>query len=200
MDPDDAAIHRAIGPDRGDPPPNRGDPPFGGAPGGGGPPFGGNPGGGGGRGGPPHGHPLPGEGQAPPASNGKLIGNPPAVFSGERDKAEHFLTQWRLFAGINLNNEAIRDYYQRSMLFLTYIQGKAVSEWVRSMSDWLTTQVVDMGVQTRDRWLWDSCLLSFNRQFADTLQKEKVRMTLHQGIRMQGQDLDGYIAHFEELV
>ena len=100
------------------------------------------------------------------------------MFSGERDKAEHFLTQWRLFAGINLNNEAIRDYYQRSMLFLTYIQGKAVSEWVRSMSDWLTTQIVDMGVQTRDRWLWDSCLLSFNRQFADTLQKEKARMTL----------------------
>ena len=25
-------------------------------------------------------------------------------------------------------------------------------------------------------------------------------MTLRQGIRMQGQDLDGYIAHFEELV
>ena len=25
-------------------------------------------------------------------------------------------------------------------------------------------------------------------------------MTLCQGIRMQGQDLDGYIAHFEELV
>ena len=86
------------------------------------------------------------------------------------------------------------------MLFLTYIQGKAVSEWVRSMSDWLTTQVVDMGVQTWDRWLWDSCLLSFNRQFADTLQKEKARMTLCQGIRMQGQDLNGYIAHFEELV
>ena len=68
------------------------------------------------------------------------------------------------------------------------------------MSSWLTTQVVDMGVQTRDRWLWDSCLLSFNRQFTDTLQKEKSRMTLQQGIRMQGQDLDGYIAHFEELV
>ena len=64
--------------------------------------------------------------------------------------------------GVNLNNEAIRDYYQRSMLFLTYIQGKAVSEWVRSMSDWLTMQVVDMGVQTQDRWLWDSCLLLFN--------------------------------------
>ena len=97
MDPDDAALHRAIGPDHGDPPPNRGGPPFGGAPGGGGPPFGGNPGGGGG-GGPPHRHPLPGGGQVPQASNGKLIGNPPPVFSGERDKAKHFLTQWRLFA------------------------------------------------------------------------------------------------------
>ena len=86
------------------------------------------------------------------------------------------------------------------MLFLTYIQGKAVSEWVQSMSDWLTTQVVDMGVQTHDRWLWDSCLLSFTRQFADTLQKEKACMTLRQGIKMQGQDLNGYIAHFEELV
>ena len=124
MDPDDAALHRAIGPDRRDPPPNReGNP-------GEGPPFGGNPGGGGGGGGPLHRHPLPGGGQALQASNGKLIGNPPAVFSGERDKAEHFLTQWRLFAGINLNNEAIRDFYQRSMLFLMYIQGKAVSEWV----------------------------------------------------------------------
>ena len=102
MDPDDAALHRAIGPDHGDPPPNRE-----GNPEGEGPPFGGNPGGGGGGGGPLHGHPLPGGGQAPQASNGKLIGNPPAVFSGECDKAEHFLTQWRLFAGINLNNEAI---------------------------------------------------------------------------------------------
>ena len=129
MDPDNAAIHRAIGPDHGDPPPNRGGPPFREAPRGGGPPFGGAPGGGGG-GGPLHGHPLPGGGQAPQAGNGKLIGNPPAVFPGERDEAEHFLTQWRLFAGINLYNEAIQDYYQRSMLFLTYIQGKAVSEWV----------------------------------------------------------------------
>ena len=86
------------------------------------------------------------------------------------------------------------------MLFLTYIQEKAVSEWVHSMSNWLTTQVIDMGVQTRDQWLWDSCLLSFNRQFAYTLQKEKARITLWQGIKMQGQDLNGYIAHFEELV
>ena len=51
-----------------------------------------------------------------------------------------------------------------------------------------------------DCWLWDSTLQSFTRQFTDTLQQEKARMTLHQGIKMQGQDLDKYIARFEELV
>ena len=128
------------------------------------------------------------------------MGNPPAVFTGVQAKAEHFLTQWKLYISINLNTIVMSDFYQCSMLFLTYIQGEAVSEWVQSMSDWLITQVVDQGILTRDRWLWDSCLLSFKRQFANTLQKEKARMTLHQGIKMQGQDLDGYIAQFEELV
>ena len=132
MDPDDAAIHRAIGPDCGDPPPNREGPPFEEASEGEGPPFGGNPGGGEGEGGPLHGHSLPGGGQAPQAGNGKLIENPSAVFSGECDKAEHFLTQWRLFAGINLNNGAIWDYYQRSMLFLTYSTFKA--KWYQNGS------------------------------------------------------------------
>ena len=91
------------------------------------------------------------------------------------------------------------NFYQCSMLFLTYIQGEAVSEQVQSMSDWLTTQVVDQEVLTNDRWLWDSCLLSFKRQFTNTLQKEKARMTLQQGIKMQGQDLNN-IAQFKELV
>src|SRR6201996_6076634 len=116
MHPDDAALHCAIGPDQGDPPPGasppRG-PPFRGAPRGGGPPFGGLPGGGGG-GGPPHGHSGI-RGPAPQNNNNKLIGNPPIVFTGERDKAEAFLTQWDLFVGINLHTEVMCDYYQRSM-------------------------------------------------------------------------------------
>src|SRR5258708_2916377 len=86
------------------------------------------------------------------------------------------------------------------MLFLTYIQGAGVTEWVQSMLDWLQRQVIMQGVQTTDQWLWDSTLVSFNRQYVDTLQQEKARMSLRQGIRMQGQDIDGYIAQFEELV
>jgi uncharacterized membrane protein YgcG len=109
---DDVALYQAIRPDQADPPsthrrrseppripfgwvrPPMGGPP-GGIPGGGGPPGGGFPGGGGGfpgGGGPPTPVPLP---PAPVVLGGrgdKLVGNPPLIFKGDRDKAEEFIT------------------------------------------------------------------------------------------------------------
>ena len=61
--------------------------------------------------------------------------NPPEVFMGIQAKAEHFLTQWKLYIGVNISNPTIANYYQRSMLFLTYIQGAGVLEWVSAMSE-----------------------------------------------------------------
>ena len=115
-------------------------------------------------------------------------------------KAEHFLTQWKLYIGINISNPIMANFYQWSKLFLTCIQEEAVSEWVTSMSKWLQMQGLDQGACTNNKWLWDSCPVLFKHQFADTLQKEKARMTLWKGIKIQGQDLDSYIAWFEELV
>ena len=203
MDPDNAAIHRAIGPDQSDPPPGRGLPglPFLGRGFPAGPP-GGNEGFPGGRGLPEGGPPNagPGGGGNPERGLDKLVGNPPEVSTGVQARAEHFLTQWKLYVGVNISNPTIVNYYQRSMLFLTYIQGAGVSEWVSAMSKWLQVQVTQLGIRMTDRWLWDSTLQSFTRQFTDMLQQEKARMTLRQGIKMQGQDLDEYTAKFEELV
>ena len=172
MDPDDAAIHRAIGPDQPDPLPGRGPPEL---------PFpergllAGPPGGGGGfpgREGPSGGGFLnvgPGGAGNPRQGSDKLVGNSPEVFMGIWAKAEHFLTQWKLYVGVNISNPTIANYYQRSMLFLTYIQGVGVSEWVSAMSEWLQTQVTQLAIWMTDCWLWDSTLQSFTRQFADTL-------------------------------
>ena len=203
MDPDDTAIHRAIGPDQSDPLPGRG--PLGlpfpgrGLPAG---PPGGSEGFSGGEGPPEGGFPNVGPKGGGDAGQGsdKLMGNPPELFTGIWAKAEHFLTQWKLCVGINISYPTIANHYQRSMLFLTYIQGAGVSEWVSAMSEWLQRQITQLEIQTTNHWLWDSTLLSFTRQFMDTLQQEKARLTLHQGIKMQGQDLDNYIAKFEELV
>jgi hypothetical protein len=130
---DDAALYRAIGPNCADPPPFarqqpsptipfgwlRGGPP---AQGPGGGPFGGGPPGGGGS--PGGGVPIPMP-QAPHQLGGhhsdKLVGNPPILFTGDRAKAEQFITQWQLYEGVNITNALMHNPYQQAMFFLTYI-------------------------------------------------------------------------------
>jgi hypothetical protein len=161
---DDATLFRAIGPDQPDPPSmtgRRSDPPRipfrwvrppmggppGGLPGGGGFPGGfpggrGFPGGYPGGGGPPAPVPLPPAAVIPGGQGDKLVGNPPLIFKGDRDKAEEFITQWQLYEGVNITNNLMRNAYQRAMLFLTYIQGPLVNEWVKGVNAWLRGQVI----------------------------------------------------------
>jgi hypothetical protein len=94
MNPDNVVLYRAIGPDQPDPPTGRerraspripfGWPRGGQGPGGG--PFGGLPGG----------APMPMPQAPPPGGHhgDKLVGNPPIIFTGDRSKAEQFITQW----------------------------------------------------------------------------------------------------------
>jgi hypothetical protein len=110
--------------------------PPGGFPGGGGPPGGGFPGGGG----PPV--PLPPAPVVPGEQGDKLVGNPPLIFKGNRDAAEEFITQWQLYEGVNITNDLMRNAYQQAMLFLTYIQGPLVNEWVKGVNAWLRGQVI----------------------------------------------------------
>jgi hypothetical protein len=133
---DDAALYRAIGPDQPDPPSTAGRgsnppkipfgwvrPPAGGPPGGfpggflggfpGGFPRGrGFPGGFPGGGGPPMPVPLPPAPVVPGEQGDKLVGNPPLIFKGDRDKAEEFITQWQLYEGVNITNDLMRNAYQ----------------------------------------------------------------------------------------
>jgi hypothetical protein len=145
IDTDNAALYRAIGPDQPDPPSTVGRrseppripfgwvrPPMGGPPGG----F---PGGGGflGGRGPPTPVPLPPAPIVPGGRGDKLVGNPPLIFKGNRDQAEEFITQWQLYEGVNITNDLMRNAYQQAMLFLTYIQGPLVNEWVKGVNAWL---------------------------------------------------------------
>ena len=63
---------------------------------------------------------------------GRFIGKEPQIFMGDHTKAEEFLTQWNLFVGINLHNMAMQNPYQCCLLFLTYLQGPHINEWVQS--------------------------------------------------------------------
>jgi hypothetical protein len=94
----------------------------GGPSGGGGPPSGGGPSGPSSR--------RQQTSSIPPPSSGRFIGKEPQTFTGDRTKADEFFTQWNLFVGINYSNSAMTNAFSRSMLFLTYMQGPHVNEWV----------------------------------------------------------------------
>jgi hypothetical protein len=188
-------IYGGGGPPGGNPP-RRGPPggPFG-PPGGGpfGPPGGGPPGGG-----PPA--PIP---PAPAVMGGrsdKLVGNTPLIFKGERSKAEEFITQWQLYEGVNITNDLMRNAYQRAMLFLTYIQGPVVNEWVKGVNAWLRGQIIHQGWAPTDERLWVEVFDSFNRQFANVMEQEDAQAALAKGLQLEKGDLDKLITEFEQLV
>jgi hypothetical protein len=229
VDADDAALFRAIGPDQPDPPSVSGTDrtthvPFGwirpqggrmpeprryiygggGGPPGGNPPRGGPPGGPfGPPGGPPGGGPPA---PIPPAPaviggrNDKLVGNTPLIFKGERSRAEEFITQWQLYEGVNITNDLMRNAYQRAMLFLTYIQGPIVNEWVKGVNAWLRGQIIHQRWVPTDERLWAEVFDSFNRQFANVMEQEDAQAALAKGLQLEKGDLDKLITEFEQLV
>jgi hypothetical protein len=182
-------------------PPGRG-PPVGGPPGGPfGPPGGGPPGG---PFGPPGGGPPAPIPPAPVVGGGgrsdKLVGNTPLIFKGDRSRAEEFITQWQLYEGVNITNELMRNAYQRAMLFLTYIQGPIVNEWVKGVNAWLRGQIIHQRWAPTDERLWVEVFDSFNRQFANIMEQEDAQAALAKGLQLEKGDLDKLVTEFEQLV
>ena len=86
------------------------------------------------------------------------------------------------------------------MLFLTYIQGDLVRVWVVAACRWLVNEVTNFGVDQFDLYLWESIEGAFHRQFANTLEKERVQMQLCQGFKMRDGNIDEYVSKFDLLV
>jgi hypothetical protein len=156
-------------------------------------PFGGWPGGG-----PPM--PIPPAPVIPGGRNNKLVGNTPLIFTGDRARAEEFITQWQLYKGVNITNDLMRNAYQQAMLFLTYIQGPIVNEWVKGVNAWLQGQIINQRWVPTDERLWNEVFNSFNRQFANIMEQEDAQAALAKGLQLEKGDLDKLIMEFEQLV
>ncbi|KAH9063689.1 hypothetical protein EDB83DRAFT_2519849 [Lactarius deliciosus] len=155
--------------------------------------------GGGGHGGDPAAGPPPGViGPGPTERAEKFFGREPTPFTGDRTKAAEFFTQWELFVNLNDENLIMRTPYRKAMLFLTYIQGPLVNEWILSTANWLKQEKRTIG--PNDPWLWQAVEVGFKRQFTDTLEEEKARQELRARVKMEKGDIDSYIAKFERLV
>ena len=125
------AVFRAFGLDQPDPPPGNG--------GGGG--EGRGSGGGGGEA-PPPGPREAGHGALlPPHVDNKLYGQNPDIFTGDKQKAREFITQWDLYWSLNFNTAMMGMPYTRAMLFLTFFKGPLTANWMSVMNRHLNTQV-----------------------------------------------------------
>jgi hypothetical protein len=86
------------------------------------------------------------------------------------------------------------------MLFLTYIQGPLVNEWVKGVNAWLRGQVIRQRWLTTDERLWEEVGDSFNRQFANVMEQENAQAKLAAGLKLERGDLNALITEFEQLV
>jgi hypothetical protein len=166
-----------------------------------GPPLSGPPGGGGGHwssrgpplgGGPPG---PPGGGGNP--GGGKLVGREPEVFDGTRSKTEGFLQEWNIYYGLNWGADVITTPFTHAMLFLSFIKGPNIQEWVAAQIEWLGDQLAG-GAQVHNEYLWHTIIDRFKDAFTDTMSVEKAEQAIKE-ICMKDGDLDGYIAKFEQL-
>jgi hypothetical protein len=149
---------------------------------------------------PPPSFALPPPAPLPQDEEEELKGQEPIIFKGDCSKTEEFLTQWELYLGVNHAHSAMQMPFTRAMLFLTYIQGAQVNEWVAAQSTRLIGDVAHRGVPATTAALWTDLKDAFKCAFADTLAQERAQATLKRGLRMNGMDVDGYITNFERLV
>ena len=152
-------------------------------------------GGGGGGGGEP---PAAAGGGDPDRSNGtKLSGKEPAIFNGDRSKAEAFLLEWTIYRLLNGTQGIMRQPFSRVMLFLTFIKGPDVQEWASSQVGWLGGWLL-AGAGRNEEHLYDTVMDSFNTAFMDTMSLQKAKAEFHT-LKMERGKLDTYIAKFERL-
>jgi hypothetical protein len=181
--------------------------PGGGPPGGsgGGPSGGGAPppvppgsGGGGGRGGGSRGGGVVFPPVVPPgAPGGKLGGNPPNEFNGDRSLADEFMNAFNLYRLTNVDTEQMLNPMKRATLLLGFIKGPNVKDWVKRWTTWIITQY-DSGLATTDEHYWNEIRIAFQASFQDTASREQAEDKLRHLAFIPG-DVDTFIAQFKSL-
>ncbi len=95
---------------------------------------------------------------------------------------------------MNPHMEQLAVPYQRSMMFLSYIQGPLVNDWVKEQAQWLIDQVMG-GVPHAEENLWITIETRFHQAYTDTAEKQKAQHNIRD-LKMKGNNLDGFIAQF----
>ena len=126
-----------------------------------------------------------------------MSGKDPAIFDGDRSKAEAFLLEWTIYRLLNGEQDITRQPFSQVMLFLTFIKGPDVQEWASSQVGWLGGRII-AGARRNEEHLYNTVMDSFNTVFTDTMSLQKAKAEFCT-LKMEKGELDKYIAKFERL-
>jgi len=127
-------------------------------------------------------------------------GNPPQLFDRNRAKSELFLRQFDMYKSMNNGITTMSNPYRRVIFALSFIRGPNIEDWVDAQLQKLKTKVsCQLNPVGRDKEvLWTDFETAFKGAYTNTTQKQSAYLAL-QGMKMQGQNLDSFIATFKNL-
>ena len=129
-------------------------------------------------------------------SNGTLKGNPPFVFTGDRNTSRKFINNFDLWRLLNQHNDTMKKPLSRVVALLSYMDGDKVDAWKEEQMHILEKAAND-GVQETDEDLWKDFIERFRNAFTNQNQREESYQKL---CKLKQEDsLDDFFAKFKQL-
>jgi len=130
------------------------------------------------------------------SSNGALKGNPPFIFTGDRNTSRKFINNFNLWKLLNQNNDTMKKPLSRIVTLLSYMDGDKVDAWKEEQMHILEKAAND-GVQDMDKDLWNDFIERFRNAFTNQNQREESYQKLCK--LKQEESLDDFFAKFKQL-
>ena len=81
---------------------------------------------------------------------------------------------WTLYLMLNSNVDIMNNAFQRTLLFLSFIKGPNVYEWVTIQTTWLGRRI-QRGTNPGEEYLYDTVMQAFENAFTDTMSTQRAR-------------------------
>jgi len=128
--------------------------------------------------------------------NGTLKGNPPFIFTGDRNTSRKFINNFDLWRLLNQNNDTMKKPLSRVVTLLSYMDSDKVDTWKEEQMHILKKAAND-GVQDTDEDLWNDFIGRFRNAFTNQNQKEESYQKLCK--LKQEESLDDFFTKFKQL-
>jgi hypothetical protein len=130
----------------------------------------------------------------PAAADMRAMGNKSENFYGDRAKANTFIKDIKAYLRLNEDVAGYNSPKNKITFTLTCMKGDEVAGWTRAMGEMLDTLPRDQNVPL----LWDFFLQEFEVQYLDTAREDRAQAEITK-LKLKDNDIDVYIAKFEEL-